>query len=55
MRQADRGEQRHTDLKNEFYERVKAHGATPDAEVRLRAEVTKLKKAITNKNKELRP
>jgi hypothetical protein len=27
--------QRHTDLKNEFYERVKARGAPPDIEVRL--------------------
>lgn len=45
--------QRHTDLKNEFYELVKARGATPDVEVRLRAEITRLKKTIANKNKEL--
>ncbi|MFI6797600.1 hypothetical protein [Streptosporangium canum] len=45
--------QRHPDLKNEFYERVKARGATPDVEVRLREAITKLKKTIANKNKEL--
>ncbi|MFD1545797.1 hypothetical protein [Nonomuraea guangzhouensis] len=45
--------QRHPDLKNEFYERVKARGATPDVEVRLRDTITKLKKTIVNKNKEL--
>lgn len=45
--------QRHTDLKNEFYEQVKAHGAIPDVEVRLRAEIAKLKKTIANKNEKL--
>jgi septal ring factor EnvC (AmiA/AmiB activator) len=45
--------QRHTDLKNEFYEQVKERGATPDVEARLRATVVKLKETITNKNKEL--
>jgi hypothetical protein len=45
--------QRHPDLKNEFYERLKARGATPDVEVRLRDTITKLKKTIVNKNKEL--
>jgi regulator of replication initiation timing len=45
--------QRHTDLKNEFYELVKARGATPDVEVRLRAEITKLRKTIANKNERL--
>jgi archaellum component FlaC len=45
--------QRHTDLKNEFYQRVKARGETPDVEVRLRAEITKLKKTIANKNNKL--
>ncbi|GAA3683828.1 hypothetical protein GCM10022224_055520 [Nonomuraea antimicrobica] len=45
--------QRHPDLRNEFYERVKARGATPDVEVRLRDTITKLKKTIANKNKEL--
>ncbi|MEV5497668.1 hypothetical protein AB0M50_19955 [Nonomuraea fuscirosea] len=45
--------QRHSDLRNEFYERVKARGATPDVEVRLRETIKKLKKTIANKNKEL--
>jgi chromosome segregation ATPase len=45
--------QRHTDLKNEFYERIKERGATPDVEARLRSTVVKLKETITNKNKEL--
>jgi hypothetical protein len=46
--------QRHTDLKNEFYERIKERGATPDVEARLRTAVVKLKETITNKNKELK-
>ncbi|RBQ13994.1 hypothetical protein DP939_43040 [Spongiactinospora rosea] len=46
--------QRHTDLKNEFYQRVQARGATPDVEVRLRETIKKLKKTIANKNKELK-
>ncbi|MFJ9321082.1 hypothetical protein [Streptomyces globisporus] len=45
--------QRHLDLKNDFYERVKERGATPDAEARLRATIVKLKKTIANKNEEL--
>ncbi|MFD7537613.1 hypothetical protein [Streptomyces sp. NPDC059819] len=45
--------QRHLDLKNEFYERVKERGATPDVEVRLRQKIVKLKETISNKNKEL--
>ncbi|MEU3314466.1 hypothetical protein ABZ743_17595 [Streptomyces sp. NPDC006662] len=45
--------QRHLDLKNEFYERLKERGATPDAEVRLRATIVKLKQTIANKNEEL--
>jgi septal ring factor EnvC (AmiA/AmiB activator) len=45
--------QRHTDLKNEFYEQVKARGVTPDVEVQLRAEIAKLKKTIANKNEKL--
>lgn len=45
--------QRHLDLKYEFYERVRERGAVPDAEARLRATVTELKKTIANKNKEL--
>jgi hypothetical protein len=35
--------QRHTDLKAEFYERVRARGATPDSERRLRQQVRRLK------------
>lgn len=45
--------QRHRDLKNEFYERVTARGATPDVEVRLRKMIIRLKTTIANKNKEL--
>ncbi|MGW7724921.1 hypothetical protein ACWGJ6_16395 [Streptomyces canus] len=45
--------QRHLDLKNEFYEHVRQRGAMPDTEARLRATITKLKKTIANKNKEL--
>ncbi|MBK6015522.1 hypothetical protein [Streptomyces sp. MBT53] len=45
--------QRHLDLKNEFYERVKERGATSDAEARLRQTIVKLKKTIANKNTEL--
>jgi hypothetical protein len=36
--------QRHLDLKNLFYEKVRAHGGTPDSEKRLRRETTKLKR-----------
>ncbi|MGW7427515.1 hypothetical protein ACWGJB_47515 [Streptomyces sp. NPDC054813] len=35
--------QRHIDLKNEFYEKVRARGATPDSEQRLRKQVRRLK------------
>ena len=35
--------QRHLDLKNEFYGRVRARGETPDSEKRLRARIVKLK------------
>ncbi|MBO1286140.1 MULTISPECIES: hypothetical protein [Streptomyces] len=35
--------QRHLDLKNEFYEKVRARDATPDSQKRLRRQVTKLK------------
>jgi hypothetical protein len=45
--------QRHLDLKNAFYERVKERGAPPDVEVRLRKTVVKLKKTIASKNKDL--
>jgi septal ring factor EnvC (AmiA/AmiB activator) len=45
--------QRHPDLRNEFYQRVKQRGATPDVEFRLREQIAKLKKTIANKDKEL--
>ncbi|MET9954529.1 hypothetical protein ABZ173_33770 [Streptomyces rochei] len=35
--------QRHTDLKNEFYDQVRARGQTPDSEKRLRQQVRRLK------------
>jgi septal ring factor EnvC (AmiA/AmiB activator) len=45
--------QRHTDLRNEFYQRVQERGATPDVEIRLRAQIAKLKKTVANKDEEL--
>ncbi|MGO4591013.1 hypothetical protein [Paenarthrobacter sp. 2TAF44] len=36
--------QRHLDLKNHFYEKVKALGGTPDSERRLRQETARLKR-----------
>ena len=36
--------QRHLDLKNHFYEKVKALGGTPDSERRLRRETARLKR-----------
>ncbi|MEV0742967.1 hypothetical protein AB0I51_45240 [Streptomyces sp. NPDC050549] len=45
---------RHVDLKNEFYERVRAEThQVPEAEKRLRDTVTKLKKTITNQRAEI--
>jgi len=35
--------QRHTDLKKEFYDQVRARGQTPDSEKRLRRQVQRLK------------
>ncbi|UQI49840.1 hypothetical protein M1P56_35715 (plasmid) [Streptomyces sp. HU2014] len=35
--------QRHLDLKNEFYERVRARGGIPDGEKRLRRQLVKAK------------
>ncbi len=35
--------QRHTDLKNEFYDKVRARGGTPDSEQRLRKQIRRLK------------
>jgi septal ring factor EnvC (AmiA/AmiB activator) len=45
--------QRHTDLKNEFYQRIKKHGADNEDEARLRATIARLRKTIEAKNREL--
>jgi septal ring factor EnvC (AmiA/AmiB activator) len=45
--------QRHTDLKNEFYQRVRERGAPSEDEARLRATIARLKKTIEGKNREL--
>ena len=45
--------QRHTDLKNEFYQRIKEHGAGNEDEARLRATIARLRKTIEAKNREL--
>ncbi|MFD9396489.1 hypothetical protein ACFWBB_38835 [Streptomyces sp. NPDC060000] len=45
--------QRHTDLKNEFYETVRARGGTPDSEQRLRKQVRKLKERRAADAKEI--
>lgn len=45
--------QRHTDLKTEFYQRIKDRGAPSEDEARLRATITRLKKTIGAKNREL--
>ncbi|MFD8423226.1 hypothetical protein [Streptomyces sp. NPDC059466] len=45
--------QRHPDLKNEFYERVKIQGGTSEVETRLCMKIVTLKTTITNKNAEI--
>jgi septal ring factor EnvC (AmiA/AmiB activator) len=45
--------QRHTDLKNEFYQRIRERGADNGDEARLRATIARLKQTIARKNKEL--
>lgn len=45
--------QRHTDLKNEFYQRIKERGGQSQDETRLRATIAKLRATIDNKNREL--
>ena len=45
--------QRHTDLKNEFYQRIRERGADNGDEARLRATVARPRKTIAGKNKEL--
>ncbi|MER5757728.1 hypothetical protein [Streptomyces sp. NPDC002082] len=46
--------ERHADLKNEFYERVRTETRqVPEAEKRLREAVTRLKKTIADQNTEI--
>jgi hypothetical protein len=45
--------QRHLDLKNAFYAQVRAHGQTPDSEVRLRQQIVKLKELRAKDTREL--
>ena len=45
--------QRHTDLKDEFYQRIRDRGADNEDEARLRATIAKLRQTITSKNREL--
>ncbi|MFE3584266.1 hypothetical protein [Streptomyces vinaceus] len=45
--------QRHTDLKAEFYEQVRARGGTPDSERRLRQQVQRLKELRAADAKEI--
>jgi hypothetical protein len=45
--------QRHTDLKNGFYQHVKERGGPSALETRLRGIIFKLRKTIDNKNREL--
>ncbi|MCY1655596.1 hypothetical protein OVA20_00195 [Streptomyces sp. SL294] len=46
--------QRHQDLKNEFYEHVRARGEIPNSEKRLRARVVKLKEQHADDVKEIK-
>ena len=45
--------QRHTDLKNEFYQHAQERGGPSELETRLRGIIAKLRKTIDNKNREL--
>jgi septal ring factor EnvC (AmiA/AmiB activator) len=45
--------QRHTDLKNEFYQHVQERGGPSELETRFRATISKLRATIANKNSEL--
>ena len=45
--------QRHTDLKDEFYQRIRERGADNGDEARLRATIAKLRQTIASKNREL--
>ncbi|QFQ95728.1 hypothetical protein F9278_15250 [Streptomyces phaeolivaceus] len=46
--------QRHLDLKNLFYQKVRALGGTPDSEQRLRREVARLKRLRKDDAEEIR-
>ncbi|AOY70952.1 hypothetical protein HAV21_20845 [Paenarthrobacter sp. MSM-2-10-13] len=46
--------QRHLDLKNLFYEKVRANGGTPDSERRLRRETARLKRLREDDKKLIR-
>jgi hypothetical protein len=45
--------QRHTDLKDEFYQRIKEQGLANEDEARLRTTIAQLNRTIAAKNKEL--
>ena len=45
--------QRHTDLKDEFYQRIRERGDTNKDEARLRATIARLRTTIDGKNREL--
>jgi AcrR family transcriptional regulator len=45
--------QRHTDLKNDFYQHVQQRGGPSELETRLRETIAKIKATIQNKNREL--
>lgn len=45
--------QRHTDLKDEFYQGIRERGADNGDEARLRATIAQLRKTIASKNREL--
>ena len=45
--------QRHTDLKDEFYQGIRERGADNGDEARLRATIAKLRQTAANKNREL--
>jgi chromosome segregation ATPase len=45
--------QRHHDLRNEFYTKVKEHSGVSEDEERLRSTIATLRRTIANKNKEL--
>jgi len=50
---ATRSTQRHTDLKDEFYQRIRDRGAGNEDEARLRATIAKLRQTLASKSREL--